>query len=104
MIELSYDTATVRYPRTGMDADQNATFGMPVEAKGRWVQRSFIYRNADGELAQADATLHQAPQGVKVGDRVEVGQVAYRVDIVELKTDPLFGHRHERLVLVRWKQ
>lgn len=102
MIALSYDTPIVRYPLIGVDADQVPTFGPAVDGIGRLQQRSFIFRGPDGELAQADAVLHQDPQGSGVGDKFVAGTAAFRAVVVELKTDPLFGHRHERIVLQRW--
>lgn len=103
MIWLSYDTDTERHPLAGMNAEQVEAYGPPVPARGRWVEKNVIYRNSDGELAQADAVLHQDPQGTAVGDKFVVGGGAFRVVRVELKTDPLFGHRHERVTLERWK-
>jgi hypothetical protein len=102
MIELSFDTDTVRYPVLSYSEENVPSFDTAVQAKGRFQDRAFIFRGPDGELAQADATLHQAPQGTAVGDKIVVASVGYRVQVVELKTDPLFGHRHERLVLARW--
>lgn len=102
MISLSYDTSTARHPLTGQDADHEPTFGTVVASVGRFQRRNFLFKGPDGELAQADAVLHQDPQGTAVGDKIVVASENFRVAIVELKTDPIFGHRHERIVLQRW--
>lgn len=103
MIWLSYDTSTQRHPFIGMSAEQVPTFGPARDpARGRFVQKNVIFRDAEGELAQADAVLHQDAQGTELGDKFVVASQVFRVAGVELKTDPLFGHSHERVFLQRW--
>jgi hypothetical protein len=67
-----------RRAKSGVDAYGQATYGTPVQTKGRWLEKRRLVRNAQGEQVLSEVTVGLAPaEPVAVGDQLSADGQAY---------------------------
>ncbi|MFB3882880.1 MAG: hypothetical protein ACE149_16570 [Armatimonadota bacterium] len=76
-----------RRARVGVDGYGQPAFSVPVQTKGRWLERRRLVRNAQGEQVISEVSVTLAPdEAVAVGDQLSLDGVAY-LTVIALSAD-----------------
>ena len=80
-----------RKERAGVDGYGQATFGAPVQTKGRWIEKRRLVRNAQGEQVISEATVTLGPDELlAVGDQLSADGATY-LDVIAVSVSRGLG-------------
>jgi len=82
MIESYLAQDLWRKALTGKDGYGQPTFGAPAQAKGRWLEKRRLVRNAEGEQVISEVAVTLGPDDeIAVGDQLSADGSTYLIVI-----------------------